>query len=82
MFNLSLSEMLLLGVIILIFIGPKELPEIARVIGRFLNDLKRTSGDLSQTIINSKWEEDNKNQALPPVQNTEKIPPSNEDEKK
>lgn len=51
MFNIGLSEMLIIGVIALVFIGPKELPEIARVVGRFLNELKRTAGDLQSSLM-------------------------------
>jgi sec-independent protein translocase protein TatB len=54
MFNLGFSELLVIGVIALIFIGPKELPEIARVVGRMLNELKRATGDLSATILEPK----------------------------
>lgn len=51
MFNLGFSELLIIGVIALLFIGPKELPEIAKVIGRMLNELKRATGDLQSTIL-------------------------------
>lgn len=51
MFNIGFSELLILAVIALIFIGPKELPEIARVIGRMLNELKRATGDLTATWL-------------------------------
>lgn len=51
MFNLGFSEIIVLGIICLVFIGPKELPEIARIIGRFLNDLKRTTGEFSQSFL-------------------------------
>ena len=54
MFNLGFSELLIVGVIALIFIGPKELPDIARVIGRMLNELKRATGDLSATVLKPK----------------------------
>lgn len=54
MFNLGFSELLIIGIIALVFIGPRELPEIARVIGRMLNELKRATSDLSQTIIHPK----------------------------
>lgn len=60
MFNLGFSEIIVLGIIALIFIGPKELPEIARVIGRFINDLKRTTGDIGKTVM--KPDEDIMNQ--------------------
>lgn len=52
MFNLGLSEMILIGIIALIFIGPKQLPEIARTIGRMLNEFKRASDDLTSSITN------------------------------
>jgi sec-independent protein translocase protein TatB len=50
MFNIGFQEMVLLGLLALIFIGPKELPELARTLGRFMNDLKRATGDLSSSF--------------------------------
>lgn len=43
MLGFSFTEIILLAVIALVVIGPKQLPEVARNIGRFLNELKRTS---------------------------------------
>lgn len=50
MFGLGFSEIVLLGLLALLLIGPKELPEVARVIGRFVNDLKRSSEHLTEEI--------------------------------
>lgn len=50
MFNLGFSEIVLLGIIALIFIGPQQLPEVARTIARFLNELKRASNDFQDTF--------------------------------
>lgn len=50
MFNLGFSELLLLGLIALIFIGPNQLPEVARTIGRLLNEWKRATTDIQQTL--------------------------------
>lgn len=50
MFNLGFSELLLLGVIALIFIGPQQLPELARSLGRVLNELKRASNDFQSSF--------------------------------
>ena len=47
MFNIGFSEMLFLIGLALILIGPKQLPELARSIGRLLNEIKR-SGDAFQ----------------------------------
>lgn len=41
MFGLGFSEILVLGVIALIVIGPDDLPKVARTLGRFMNELKR-----------------------------------------
>lgn len=54
MFNLGLSEIVLISIIALIFIGPKQLPEIARALGKALNELKRASEDLTSSIANPK----------------------------
>ena len=44
---MSLSHLIILGIILLIVIPPEKLPEIMRNLGRFVNDLKRhTSGIL------------------------------------
>lgn len=50
MFNLGFSELLLLGLIALIFIGPQQLPELARAVGRVLNELKRATSDFQSVI--------------------------------
>lgn len=50
MFNLGFTEIILLGILALIFIGPKQLPEIARTVGRVLNELKRAQSDLTNVI--------------------------------
>ena len=50
MFNLGFSELLLLGLIALIFIGPNQLPEVARTIGRLLNEWKRATSDFQSSI--------------------------------
>jgi Tat protein translocase TatB subunit len=50
MFNIGFSELIVIGVIALIFIGPKQLPEIARTIGKFINELKRASDEALGTF--------------------------------
>lgn len=47
MFNLGISEMIAIAVLALVLIGPKQLPEVARILGRFLNDLRRTTNTLT-----------------------------------
>ena len=38
MFGLGFLEILLIAALALIFIGPKQLPEVARVIARLINE--------------------------------------------
>ncbi|WII73062.1 twin-arginine translocase TatA/TatE family subunit [Bdellovibrio sp. 22V] len=50
MFGLGMSEIIFLGVLALIIIGPKELPELARTLGRFINELKRSTNVLGEEL--------------------------------
>ncbi|MEK7356764.1 MAG: twin-arginine translocase TatA/TatE family subunit, partial [Bdellovibrionota bacterium] len=54
MFDIGFSEMLLLAAIALIAIGPKQLPEVARTVGRLINDLKRATSDLTKTVVDAR----------------------------
>ena len=48
MFGLGMSEIILLSIMALIIIGPKQLPEVARTVARFINELKRSTEDLKE----------------------------------
>lgn len=50
MFNLGIWEIAVLALIALVVVGPEKLPELARNIGRFLNEVKRTTNDFTQNI--------------------------------
>lgn len=52
MFNIGMGELIFIGVIALIFIGPKQLPEVARVVARFINELRHASNDLTGSFTN------------------------------
>src|SRR5258708_5608703 len=54
MFGLSMSHMILLAAIALIVIGPKQLPEVARQLARFINELKRMTNDFSRSIVEAR----------------------------
>lgn len=53
MFNLGFTEMLAIGVIALVVIGPKQLPHVAKVIGRMLGEFRRATGDFNREIYNA-----------------------------
>lgn len=50
MFNIGFSEMLVIAGLALILIGPKQLPEVARNIGRLLNELKRSTNSFTDEL--------------------------------
>lgn len=50
MFNLSFGEMLLLAAIGLIFIGPKQLPHLARILGRTVGELKKAIHEVREAV--------------------------------
>lgn len=50
MFGLGFSEILIIGVIALIVLGPDQLPELARTLGRFLNELKRSTESIKDDL--------------------------------
>jgi sec-independent protein translocase protein TatB len=45
MFDFSWSEILLIGIVALIFIGPKELPGVLRTLGQWMSKVRRMAGD-------------------------------------
>jgi len=50
MFNLGITELIALGGLALLIIGPKQLPEVAKVVARVLGELKNATGDLTSTF--------------------------------
>lgn len=50
MFSLGFGEIVLLAFIALVFIGPEQLPEVAKAVARLINEWKRASSDLTGTI--------------------------------
>ena len=53
MFGIGTGELLLLLVIALIVLGPERMPQVARDIGKVMNDLRRTSDELQQELLNA-----------------------------
>lgn len=51
--SLGTSELILIGIVALIFLGPRRMPEIARKIGKMMADLRSTANDFKST-----WEKE------------------------
>lgn len=50
MFDVGLSELLVIGLVGLIVIGPQRLPEVARAAGRWAGRLRRFVADVKQDL--------------------------------
>jgi sec-independent protein translocase protein TatB len=50
MFNMGISEMAIIAGLALILIGPKQLPEVARTLGRLLNELRRSTSSFTDDL--------------------------------
>lgn len=58
-----MQEMLVVLLVALVFIGPKRLPEIARTLGRLMNELKRAGEELKSQIDLNSWSDQREDQA-------------------
>jgi Tat protein translocase TatB subunit len=50
MLDIGLQELLVIGVIALLVFGPSKLPELGRMVGRTLRELRRASDDFRSTV--------------------------------
>jgi sec-independent protein translocase protein TatB len=70
--RMSFSETIFLFILALVVFGPKKLPEIARQIGKYMNEFKRASNEFKAQIeqeiahLDVEKEAQNKQTILPP----------------
>ena len=50
MFGIGTSEILVVLLIALIVLGPKEIPKVAKTMGRIMNNLQKAKEDLKHAI--------------------------------
>lgn len=48
--SIGMSELLLIMLLVLLLFGPKRLPELARSLGRSLNELRRAAEDVKEEL--------------------------------
>jgi sec-independent protein translocase protein TatB len=67
--GMGFSETLFLFLLALLIFGPKKLPEIARQVGKALNEFKRASNEFKAQLASeiSQIELENQRQILPPA---------------
>ncbi|MDR1842093.1 MAG: twin-arginine translocase TatA/TatE family subunit [Holophagales bacterium] len=51
--NLGLTEMLLIGIALLIFFGPSRLPELGKSLGKGIQEFKKASRELTESVKDS-----------------------------
>jgi sec-independent protein translocase protein TatB len=61
MFGIGTSEVLIILLIALLILGPKEIPRVARTIGRGMRELDRAKDEFRKTIEFEANENDNEN---------------------
>lgn len=65
--SIGMPELIIILVIALIIFGPRKLPELGKSLGRSLNEFKRASADLQNTLEQEiKLEEQKEQQAETP----------------
>lgn len=47
--SIGTSELILIGIIALIFLGPRRMPEIARKVGKIMNEFRGTANEFKDT---------------------------------
>ena len=52
MFNIGFEELILILLVAFVIVGPKDLPKVARAIGRFVKMLKQMYEDFKEETIN------------------------------
>jgi sec-independent protein translocase protein TatA len=62
--NLGVPELLVIFIVALIVFGPKKLPELGRSLGRGINEFKRASNELKNTL-DEEIRADERRQATP-----------------
>jgi sec-independent protein translocase protein TatB len=70
MSSMGFSETIFLFFLALLIFGPKKLPEIARQVGKALNEFKRASNEFKAQLASeiSQLEMENQRQILPPAE--------------
>ncbi len=53
MFGVGPEELLLILFIALLVLGPERMPKLARDLGKFVNDMRRTSDELREEFLNA-----------------------------
>src|SRR5215218_1540653 len=51
MFNLGMGEITVILLLVLLFVGPKKLPDLASGLGRAIRQIRKTTADVKNEIV-------------------------------
>ena len=68
---IGFPEMMIIAIVALIFFGPRKLPELAKSLGRSVNEFKRASNDLRTSLDEEIRLEERKNTTASPAAPTD-----------
>jgi sec-independent protein translocase protein TatB len=57
-FGIGMQEMVIVGLLFLVIFGPSKLPSMARDVGRFVNEVRRSVEEFKEDLVSE--EEDSK----------------------
>lgn len=72
MFGIGASELLIIGLFALLFIGPKKLPELAKGLGKGIREFQKAKDDLMDQVNNPTPDSDEEeSEATPEIADAE-----------
>lgn len=77
MFGLGMQEILVIGVLALLLLGPKKLPELAQTVGKFVRDFQRAADEVKREItspVNDMRDEMKRQAGLEPLDQAPALP--------
>lgn len=57
-FGIGFQEMVIIGVVVLVLFGPNRLPEMARDLGRFVSEARRSIDEFKEELTGDNFDED------------------------
>ena len=58
MFGIGGQEMIIIGLLFLVIFGPSKLPQMARDLGKFLNEARRSMDEFKGELLSDEDDED------------------------
>ena len=60
MFGIGGEELIVIGLLILVIFGPSKLPQMARDLGRFVNEARRSVDEFKDELVSANEEDKEK----------------------